>query len=85
MFTVTFNRETKIFETNDRAKAVKFFEMCKREIATDYDNEKRIAGKCFDGSYVMSYELWGEEEDDYMIPLLDEVTYSMSDWERDND
>ena len=67
MFTVTFNRETEIFET------------------TDYDNEKRIAGKCFDESYVMSYELWGEEEDDYMIPLLDEVTYSMSDWERDND
>ena len=85
MFTVTFNRETEIFKTNDRAEAVKFFEMCKREIATDYDNEKRIAGKCFDESYVMSYELLGEENDDYMRALLDEVAYNMSDWERDND
>lgn len=85
MFTVTFNRETEIFETNDRAKAVKFFEMCKRDIAAEYDKEKRTAGKCFDESYVMSYELWGEEEDGYMSPCLDEATYSMSDWERDND
>lgn len=82
MFTVTFKRETEILETTDYAAAVKFFEMCKRDIAADYDKVKRTAGKCFDKSYVMSYELWEEDWD--MSARLDEATYGMGDWERDN-
>ena len=85
MFTVTFNRETEIFESENSAEAVKFFEMCKRDIAADFDKEKRTAGKSFDKSYVMSYELWEDSEDDYMSACLDEAIYSMGDWERDND
>lgn len=85
MYTVTTDRETELFETKSREEAVKFFELCKNDIAADYAKEKATAGEGFDRSYVMSYELWEESEEDYMSACLDAIEYGIEDWERDND
>ncbi len=84
MFRVFFNNETELFETNDRAEAVKFFEMCKNDIARDYDKEKATAGKGFNRDYVMSYELDCWDDDEEYLGCIEYVDYAIADWERDN-